>query len=48
MTPAGAAHLPSRAQARAFRGKHQKRLTGTTVAAGRVSAGLIAGNGLRL
>lgn len=32
MTPAGAAHLPSPEKATAFRAKHQKRLTGTTIA----------------
>jgi len=32
MMPAGAVHLPSKAAARAFRAKHQKRLTGTTIA----------------
>jgi uncharacterized protein YdeI (YjbR/CyaY-like superfamily) len=32
MTPAGAVHLPSRKQAKAFHAKHQKRLTGTTIA----------------
>lgn len=32
MTPAGAIHLPSAGAAKAFRVKHQERLTGTTVA----------------
>lgn len=32
MTPAGAVHLPSARQAKLFHAKHQKRLTGTTVA----------------
>lgn len=32
MTPAGAAHVPSAKAERAYREKHQERLTGTTVA----------------
>lgn len=42
MTPAGAAHLPSRTEAKAFHRKHQKRLAGTTVAPRDLAAALRA------
>ena len=40
MTPAGAVHLPSKKAAQAFRAKHQKRITGTTVAPRDLAAAL--------
>lgn len=42
MTPAGAVHLPSASAERAYRAKHELRITGPTVAPRDLSAGLKA------